>query len=65
MLAPDQEFDQCVAEAGVRIGKAAVLEYLEMCGRQFGWPIPIDKRPVVLHYLALLVRGTETVPPSP
>jgi hypothetical protein len=40
----EYEFDQCAAEAKVKLGEELTLALLTRAGRRFGWPIPSQHR---------------------
>ena len=55
----EYDFDQMVAETIHRIDVECVTQCVETFARKYGWPIPVDKRPVVATVVAILVKDEE------
>jgi hypothetical protein len=55
----EYDFDQMMAEAVHKIGADRVYQCVEPLARKYGWPIPVDKRPVVATVVAILVKDEE------
>jgi len=49
------DFDQMLAEAVAKIGRDPVQRCVETFAKEYGWPIPVDKRATVVTAVVCLV----------
>jgi hypothetical protein len=56
---PRSEFDQCVAEANVKLGEELANALLMRAAGRFGWPIPAKHRARVAALLGFALLPTD------